>query len=177
MPQSTVANNMTVAIVGQIADANDVSIASRVSEESAAEIPFGVMVIRGTDKERQALLLHTSSAAMEQLLAGVSTHHASYDKPAELGEVGLKPKVTFGVLRKGRVYVLPEETVAPGDAVRVRAVAGAGEQAGAFRKTADDTSDCIDISLFAQWISAGSTTVPAILEIDMTNSALADADS
>jgi hypothetical protein len=177
MPQTSVADNMTIGIVGALADANLASVDSRVNEEASAEIPFGVMVVRGTAKATDALLLHTSAAVSAPLLAGVVLYSAAYAKPEELGDDGVKPNMTVGLLQKGRVYVLPEEAVEPGDDVRVRAVAGGSEQAGAFRTTADDTSDCIDISSFARWITAGSSTVPAVVEIDMTSAAGAVADS
>jgi len=177
MPQTSVADNMTVGIVGALADANLASVDSRVNEEASAEMPFGIMVVRGTDKATDALLLHTSAAASDSLLAGVVVYSAAYAKPEELGDDGVKPNMTVGLLQKGRIYVLPEEAVAPGDAVRVRAVVSGSEQAGAFRTTADDTDDCIDISKFARWITSGSSTVPAVLEIDMSGAADALADS
>jgi len=176
MPQTSVAANMTVGIAGAIADANLASVDSRVNEEASAEMPFGVMVVRGTAKATDAKLLHTSAAASAPLLAGVVVYSASYAKPEELGDDGVKPNMTVGLLQKGRVYVLPEEDVAPGDAVRVRAVVAGAEVAGAFRTSAD-AADCVDISSFSRWITAGSSTVPAIVEIDMTGAAGATADA
>lgn len=144
------------------------------SEEASAEIPMGVMVAIGTEDDG-ALLLHTSAAAMATKLKGVSVFGQGYAKDTELGSTGFKPKCTFDVLNKGRIYVKVEETVAPGDDVRVRVVAAGAEVKGAFRKTADAT-DCVKINKFAKWIRGASAGGLAVLEIDMTNSALAEAD-
>lgn len=174
MSQSEV-TAMAIAVAGLLADNSLTKDAlPGTSEESSAEIPFGVMVARGTD-DGLVKLLHTSAAAMETELHGIVVFGQSYAKDSQLGTTGLKPKVTFDVLQRGRIYVTVEETVAPGDAVRVRAVATGGEVKGAFRTTADST-DCVDISLFARWIRGATTGGLAVVEIDMTNAMLANAD-
>ena len=144
------------------------------SEESSAEIPFGVMVCNGT-KDAFVKLLHTSAAAMATELFGVSVFGQSYAKTEQLGTTGLKPLVTFDVLQRGRIYVKVEDAVAVGDAVRVRAVAAGAEVKGAFRTAADGT-DCVNISKFARWIRGAGIGELAIVEIDMVNAALAEAD-
>ncbi len=166
-PQTSVTTAMAPAFAGMLADTSGKRCSAKYSEEASAEIPFGVMVCRGTDKDDGALLLNTSSAAMADILLGVVVHSHAYDKDNELGDTGLKSAVSFDVLTHGRIYVLPEETVHPGDAVRVRAVAGGSEVKGAFRTTADST-DCVDITSFARWARGGDSTTPAILELDMT---------
>ncbi len=174
MAQSSV-TEMSEAVAGLLAD-NSLTkdCLPGTSEESSAEIPFGVMVCQGTEDDG-VLLLHTSAAAMATKLKGVSVFGQGYAKNTELGDTGFKPKCTFDVLNKGRVYVLVEEAVAPGDAVRVRAVAAGLEVKGAFRTTADST-DCVDISAFAKWIRGAAEDGLAVVEIDMTSSALAVAD-
>ena len=165
-----------IGFAGMLADSDQAPrVASKINEEASAEIPFGTMVIRGTDEEMQALQLHTSAAAVAALLAGVVVHDHSYAKDTELGTTGLKPGVTLNVLERGHVYVLTEETVTPGDAVRVRAVVSGNEVKGAFRTSADST-DCVNISKFARWVKGGTTTVPAVLEIDMVGASQAAAD-
>jgi hypothetical protein len=175
--QTTVANRMTRGFPGMIADSSFLkNVRSYVSTESSAEIPFGVMVVEGTDPATHAVLPHTSASASEQKLLGVVAHSHAYAKPQELGDSGLKPAATLGVLTHGVILVRIEEDVDPGDHVRVRVVAGGSEQAGEFRATADST-DCIDISAFARWVSSGTAAEGfAELEIDMTNRASASAD-
>ncbi len=166
---------MVEAVAGLLAD-NSLSkdCLSATSEESSAEIPFGVMVCRGTEDDG-VLLLNTSSAAMATSLAGIVVFGHSFSKPYELGDTGLKPFATFNVLSRGRIYVQVEEAVEIGDAVRVRAVATGDEVKGAFRTTSDST-DCVDISSFARYIRGADEDGLAIVEIDMVNAALADAD-
>lgn len=174
--QTTVNARMTIAFAGMLADSDRVvHCDSRFNEEASNEIAFGTAVVRGTtNKDNGALRPHTSAAAAAPLFAGIVVHSHDYARDVELGTTGLKPKVTMQVLQQGRIYVLPEESVAPGDAVRFRAIAGAGT-VGAFRKTAD-AGNSVDISKFARWITTGSTTVPAVLEIDMAGAKDATAD-
>lgn len=168
MPQTTVPDRMTRAYAGLISDTSFIKdVRSFVSEEASAEIPFGVMVVRGTDKNVGCLLPHTSAAASSDIMIGVVVHSHAYDKPLELGDTGLKPKTTVGVLVHGRIWVPVEETVAPGDAVRVRVIAAGAEVKGAFRTTADST-DTVNITAFARWVTGGAAGSVAELEVDMT---------
>jgi hypothetical protein len=175
---------MTVGIVGQIGNLEGMRsarVSSARNAEASAEIPFGVMVCRDAANPDTALLLHTSSAAMtaSQLLEGVSTHSHSYAEPDELGDDddgGVVAGNMLGILKEGPIWVLPEESVTPSSDVRVRAVVAGVEVAGAFRATADST-DCVDCTAFCRWLTAGSTTVPALVWVDMANVGLAAADT
>lgn len=171
----TEVTNYADAVAGLLAD-NTLSkdCLSAINEEASAEIPFGVMVCRGTT-DLGVKLLNTSAAAMASALKGVVVFGQSFAKPDDLGDTGLKPFMAFSILSKGRIYVQVEEAVAIGDAVRVRAVATGGEVKGAFRTSAD-ASDCVDISKFARWTRGADAAGFAIVEIDMTNAALAAAD-
>lgn len=184
MPQTSVALRMTVGLVGQIGNLHGMSearVASCRNAEASAEIPFGVMVCRDTTNVDTAKLLHTSAAAMaaNQLLVGVSTHSHSYAEPQEVADTdagGIKAGQMLGVLQEGPIWVLPEESVTPSSDVRVRAVVAGDEVKGAFRATADST-DCVDVTAFCRWLTAGSTTVPALVWVDMSNVGLATADT
>lgn len=166
MPFSAALTAMTGAIAGSLYDLADNVVSSFISEEASAEIPFGVMVARGT-ADNGALKLHTSSAAMDGILAGVVLHSNAYNKTNELGTTGLKPGIIMNVLRKGRVWVQVEEAVTPASVVKVRAVASGGEVAGAFRDTADST-DCVDISRMARYLTSAGAGELAVLELDLT---------
>jgi hypothetical protein len=175
--QTEVLDNPPHGLAGLPADHHTSSngdIASATSEESSAEIPFGTMVAQGSNPGGCKLISGTAAQA-EQTLLGIAVHGHHYANPAELGTAGVKPGTTLGIGFKGRFWVHTEEAVAPGDAVRVRVVAAGSEVKGAFRKAADST-DCVDISAFAKWRSAGAAGELAIVEIDMTNAALAAAD-
>jgi hypothetical protein len=175
--QDEVATAPDVGVAGDIADLNTAKngvIDSATSEEASAEIPFGTMVIQGT-ADNGAKQLHTSAAVSEQLLLGIAVRSHDFAVGSELGDTGLKPGATFGVLKKGRAWVAVEDAVAPGDPVRVRAVVAGNEVKGAFL-TAADSTDAIDISAFAKWRTSADAGDLAVVEIDMTNSALAVAD-
>lgn len=182
MPQTSVSARMTVGIVGQIANLQgmkDAVVNSARQAEASAEMPFGVMVCRDGTTPDTAKLLHTSAAAMAtNLLEGVTVHGHSYAEPQELADTdagGLKPGATVAILKVGPIWVLPEDTVTPSSDVRVRVVVAGAEVKGAFRGAAD-ASDCVEITPFARWLTSGSSTVPAIVFVDMTNVALATAD-
>lgn len=170
MAQTSVATRPTRAFAGMLGDSSHMkNVRSYVSTESSAEIPFGVMCVRdATNKDTGALLPHTSAAASSDIMVGVVVHSHAYDKPLELGDTGIKPKCTLNILTHGRIWVPVEETVAPGDAVRVRVVAAGAEQKGAFRTTADST-DTVNITAFARWVTGGAAGSVAELEVDMTD--------
>ncbi len=157
------------------------------SEEASAGIPFGVMVCRGTADDG-ILLLNTSAAAMatDTALVGITLFDHHFARNVELDADGaLAPEATCAVLTKGTCLVQVEEAVAPGDAVHVRVVTGGSdgygpagaENAGAFRASPTSTTDCINVSSFAQWRSSADAGGYAELEIDMTMAALTTADS
>ena len=166
--QSTVADIYVKAFGGMLDVSEQVaSIKSYTSEEASAEIPFGTMVIRGANEDEGALQVHTSGATVIALLAGVVVHSHAYAKTQELGDTGLKPDTTFGVLTRGRIWVIPEDAVDPGDAVRVRVVVTGNEVKGAFR-TAADSTDCVVLhTTMARWLTTAGAGEPALLELDM----------
>lgn len=166
-----------IAFPGMVADNGQTHRVGKRNAEASAEIAFGLAVVRdATDKDGSVVLPHTSAAAAAPLLEGIVTSQHIYDPDLQLGDTGVKPGLIVYVARRGRVYVTPEQAVAPGDAVRVRVVATGDEKKGAFRKDADST-DCVDISAFAQWRTTGSATKPAELEFDFLHAKSAVADT
>src|SRR5690606_2312934 len=148
MSQQTSVTAMSVAFDGMVADSAPFVSDSKYNAESSVEIPFGRAVVRhASDKVNGVVLPHTSASASAAIFEGIAIHTHDYSPEIELGLIGVKPGVQLSVMRIGRVYVTPEESVAPGDPVRFRAVATGTEQFGAFRTSADST-DCVDISAF-----------------------------
>ncbi len=145
------------------------TIDSCVSEESSAEIRFGIAVKRGTADDGVLLCTATSNK-----FRGIVQQTHAIEKDVELGTSGVKPKMQLDVAVEGVMYVLTEEDVTPTSAVRIRCVAGGSEVAGAFRATADST-DCYDISKFARWKGTYASGY-ALLEFDFRNSASGAAD-
>lgn len=176
--QTAVAAAPDFGVPGDIADlqtARSGVIDSAKSEETSAEIPFGVMTCQGTADEG-AKLLNTSAAAMVGKLLGISVRSHDFAIGSELGSTGLKPGAMFGCGKKGRFKVLVEEAVTPSSDVRVRAVAAGDEVKGAFRATADG-ADCVDCSAFCKYITSAGEDEVAVVEVDMANSNLAVADA
>lgn len=150
-------------------------IRSYWNSEASAEIPFGVAVIHGTAEDFAALKCHTSGAAVVSAgLAGIVVHSHGYSRDSELGTTGLKPGVMMGLLRKGRIWVSPEDAVDPMDAVRVRCVVAGSEVAGAFRAAADST-DCVALpTTMARWLTSCGAGGLALLEFDILGTPVAD---
>ena len=174
-PQTSVAESMTAAFAGMLADTgpnNDVL--SYVNEDTTA-IPFGSMVGQGT-LPNQILNL----AAISDEMVGIAVHSHAYDQASELAlrtpvsdlVYGVARYGTVGVLRKGRIWVYVEEAVTPASSVLVRCVLSGGspetETPGVFRDTAD-ASDDFDCSAFARYLSTTTAAGLVLLEIDMTN--------
>lgn len=179
MPQTSVTTTPAKGVPGQIADLGSALgcvTRSKINEEADDSIGFGLMVGLGTADDGVLKLAATSDQ-----LAGIVVFAQNYRRSCDgdVGQVdddGLTPKTRFAVMEVGEIWVQPEGNVAPGDEVHVRAVAGGSEKAGAFRGTADST-DCIDITPFARWLTTGTSSVPAKLQIDLRNAALATADT
>lgn len=183
--QTSVAARMTALLVGQLADFNslaDARRATKTSEEASAGIQIGVMVKKGTADDGALILTTTTSP-----LAGIVMLENGYDVPNELVlATGYTPKTTFSVLEIGEIAVRVEDAVTPASEVHVRVVTGGtngygtdgvgtGETVGAFRGTADST-DCIEITPFARWLTSASAGGIAVLQIDMRNQGLQAAD-
>lgn len=172
--QTSISETPTVAIAGALVDLNgNNDVKTYVSEEASAEIPFGVMLKQGS-ADNGCLLIADAGDVAEFI--GVAVHSNAYNKDNELGDTGVKPDVAIGVLQKGTIWVEVEEAVTPLSTVRVRMVATGDEVFGAFRDTADDTTDCANIGQFARYLTSASAGGLAQLQIDMTmrNSAVAD---
>lgn len=173
-PQTSVENAPDIGIVGQLADFHtsaDGDVVSRTSEETSATIAFGLFVKHGTADEGVGVVSATSN-----LLEGIAVHGHGFEPGKEVDATtgALLPKATFGVLRRGRAFVKAVGSVTPASEVHVRA-SGTGV-AGSVQAAADATHT-IDISPFARFVTSGDDGDVVVLEIDMTNVALATADT
>lgn len=173
VPQTAVNSAMAIGIPGQLADFQsnaDAVVDTGTSEETSANIPFGVFVQHGTADDGVLLI---SGAGPD--LAGIVVHSHSFERLTELADDGLKPGATFGVLKKGRVFVTVNTDVLMTDEVHVQTVADTGKTVGSVGKAAD-TGKSTDISGLARWKRSALAGEIAVLEIDMTNIGLATAD-
>lgn len=160
---------------GQLADLHTSEfgdVGSVTSSETAAAIPFGVVVKAGTTDDSAKLV-----AANTDALIGITVFSHLFDDPTQITSAGLLPTVTFGILRRGRIIVVSEDAITPASEVHVRATANGGNtQPGKLRGTADG-AHTIDITPFAKWRSSCGAGGLAVLEVDFTGSSLAAADS
>jgi len=175
MPQTAVADRMTVGILGQLADLQsmaDASVDTATSEEVTASIGFGIFVKHGVGVD--SALLPSDPA---DRLKGISIQTHEYARDIELDEdLKLRPGSTFGVLTHGRVTVAPTTPAAPGDEVHVQFDPEVGHPAGAVRATGS-AAKTFDITAFAQWRTVATSAGDlCVLEIDMLNLALAVVD-
>lgn len=134
-----------------------------LQQETSAEVPFGVMVKRGTvDRSCKNL-----SAANDKLFGVVQHSHAISKE--ELGTLGVKPGSMLDIMRQGRITVLAETNIAPGDRAHVRYAPGAGGTTlGAFRNAAV-SNETIDVTGLVEFEETASAGQPVTIWLDMLN--------
>jgi|GEM_PF-2254470 len=136
--QTAVITTMVSGFPGVIAgDSTLKDIMSYVNAEPSLQVPFGTVVMQGTN-DNDALTLTPTNVAK---ILGIVVYSAAYQKNVELGtsvdangRLGLQPGTNMGVLKRGRMWVKVEEAVNPSLVVRVRCTT-AGLGSGAFRTT------------------------------------------
>lgn len=184
MPQTSVLSPLAVGSAGQVADeftATNGDAFAGTNEESSLSLGFGLLVTRSSNEGVKA----PTTLAAVKAASGVLIREDLFDITTQLSDItvntvvqsGIKPGVTGSCLRRGRIWVIPEATGTEASAVKVRIVAGASTNVtlGAFTVTAD-AGKTVDISSLAKWIGTPTAATPSILEIDLTNLALATAD-
>ena len=144
--------------------------------ETSASIPFGKAVKFKTSSPASnydALL----PAAESDKVAGIVIREEIYARTytdadgntvGDMDGTGLIPGTFFNIARKGRMLVTVATAVAVGDGLWVRAVAGSGETLGAL-ENADDSTDMIDCTTQARFVTSASIGGLAWLEFDFTN--------
>ncbi len=139
MSQTSYSILIPTAFAGLIADDGFHDITSYLNEDAANGVSFGIGVVQGT-ADNQFLL----PTANTQSLLGVTVSSFAYNQfyPTTLtGTQGIPQKAAAGVMREGRIYVLPTQDVTPASPVFVQLVAnGSTKVAGSFRKDADGTA-------------------------------------
>jgi len=125
-------------------------------------VKFGHGMVVGTDPLTQAKL---PSAAGERLAGVLLFQQQTQDAAAAdlvAGEVG-------SLMRKGRVWVVTDEVVAPGDPVFIRHSPGATSDLGSFRNDADTvaTVDKAEAVPSAEFLEYDATSGVALLEINL----------
>jgi len=166
--QTTYTTSPAIALEGQRYPTQGEDIISMVNREASAEMDFGLAVVwevpEGGTEDAGAL----APDAIDEIVAGILVHSHAYAKPDQLGDDGVKPGEKLSVMRKGKIWVKPEDAVAPGDRLFIRAVVAGGEREGAVRMSADST-DCIDSTGQGVFLTSAGAGELALLEVDFTN--------
>jgi hypothetical protein len=139
---------------GQLADLGDNDIATYVSEEGSAEIPFGVMVAQGTE-DNGCLKMAVST----DKLVGVVVATQAMNKPNELGDTGILPGIAVSVMKRGRIVVTAADAVTPADPVRVN------ESGGTFQT--GSSGGVTTLLKHARWLTTAGAGELAVVEFDM----------
>lgn len=166
-PQTSVPDEMSYAVPGQIADlhtAETGQIESHVNGEASDEIPYGHFVGRGStaaNGESEAIRFEEDG-----VLLGLAVFSSKLAYPAQVGDTGVKPGVTFGVARTGVYYVMPIDDVTPASGVHILHTTVSSDLPGSVRGTAD-AGDSIDASDFCRWRTSGGPTSGQCAELEI----------
>lgn len=168
---------MAIGRAGQVADlytAESGDILSATNEEASNPIPFGILA---TKSSTDGMKLPASVADLKAS-AGIVVLADFFDSLSQIVDVtvntnlqsAVKPGVTAGVMRKGRIIVIPEATGTLASVPHVRFVASGGNtQLGSFTPTAEATKTAT-LTGIARWITVPTAGQPTVLEIDLTGS-------
>lgn len=180
--QTSVETTPPIGVPGQLAtefDEHNARVDSGTNEEAATNIPFGIMVKRGTTKGQIKL-----PTAATDYLEGVVAHANEFDAESQLADAtvndfdqsAIKPGVTAGLIQSGVVIVVPEDTDVETAGVHVRIAANGGNtQLGAFTPNPDDVNT-IDLTPCARWVDAPVAGQLTRVWIDLPASGLVTSD-
>lgn len=160
MSQTSYSLAQAIAMPGLLGDSGFHDVLSGIASTAMG---FGLGVLKGTADSDLALPGVSGDVAK---IRGVTVHQ---HKEQDLSSVAqYKQKDAVSVLHKGRIWVMVEEAVVPGDAVYVRYAAG-GNGVGSFGKTAGSTeraqlSDGSQGSK-AKYLTSASANGLALLEV------------
>lgn len=168
MPQLSYPRTQPIGFPGMKSSAVTDIVDTGVSEETSADILFGLFVVQGATQDGVKL-----PAASTDEVMGISTHsHAaqlSFSGPSS----GVIPKAPVDVTRKGRVMVSPEDAVTPASKVYMRHTANGGlTQKGAVRGSAN--TGAVQV-LGCRFMGSCAAAGLVELEVDLSiNRAIAD---
>lgn len=174
--QTTFSSAPATAINGQpVGQDNDYITMKNV--EASASIAFGRAVcfkLAAPASDLDALL----PALETDTVAGIVVHTDTYARSwtssdgttfGDLDSTGLRPGAMMKIMRRGRIRVIVEDTVAVGDRLWVRCEAAEGdpEFVGGLNN-ADDGTEMIDCTKQGVWMTSATAGGFAELEFDFT---------
>jgi len=147
---------------GQLADSGQTDKWSVIGEGA---IPFGKLVVRGTDVDKQGNLPSAAGDITPSLnVWGMAIHSQSVMSDPSVVPAQYPDKSAVPCLRKGRAYVKVEEAVTVASAVHVRYAAG-GNGLGSFGDTTG-TSERAPLA-GAKYMSDAAANEFAIIEFNL----------
>jgi hypothetical protein len=175
VPQTSVLTSQDFGVPGQLADFQSVSdaVVDMAINTDTVDMPFGTCVKQGTSDD--GALMPTSLA---DLLKGIVVQANDFERLTQLNSDGITPGTPLGLLKRGRVWILPYTDVTPTSEVHVQVVANTDHPVGTIRGTAD-ANKTLDITAFAKWLTTATVASgnPAKLDVDFTNVSLATQDT
>lgn len=127
---------MPIGAAGGIVDTAPYSIVSRINEEAAGSMKYGIGVVQGS-KPGSNVVIPTQDATVAKFEGiSVNNHHTERDLE---GELSIRKGATVGVMTYGKVYARVADGVTPayGDSVFVITE---GEEAGYVTNAAGETA-------------------------------------
>lgn len=165
--QTSYSINQAAGRLGMIADSAIVQDIESF-KNSAAEVKFGHVVTRGASTDE---IVHPDAAAEitdEKVVRGVVVQAHEVESKNDGQIPGYVPKSVVPVMRKGRIWCQPEDTITEGTStVNVRFAANGGNtQLGSLRGAADSSFTAVLPK--SKWKSSTSGNGQlAVLEIDL----------
>lgn len=154
--QTTVSSNPGLAYAGMLVDPDKARVITRINGSGGA-LDFGIGVIEGTTRDNE---FDTASGTGFSLLGIIVHEHLTTNRDLT-GTNGVADNQPCKIMTSGMIWVLPEEAVTQSSDVYMRHTVNSTLTTGHFRTDAD-TSKADQISN-AKWLTAGSSTVPALL--------------
>lgn len=163
-----------------VGKADDHDIVTFKNVEASASIAFGRAVVfklssPATDLDVLLPAVETDTVAGIVIkLDQYSRAFTTTDKDGasvtvgELDGTGLRPGTLMACLRRGKIHVIVEDTVAVGDRLWVRAVAGGDPEFLGGLLNADDSTDTIDCTKQGVFLTSASAGGIAVLDVDFT---------
>ena len=135
--QTTYSIYMDKALAGLIGNLTPREISSMRNEEADGVVLFGLGVSQGTANDQMLL-----PASAGDSIIGFTVYNVGHELPRGGAIATINQNDMLNVMRKGNIYVIPEDTVSKGGAVYVRHTAnGAATQLGSVRSDGDAVAD------------------------------------